>query len=107
AQAAGPEAVRNLPSDALSGLTPLERGSIHACLGNVAAAGAPRGDGGALRDAIAHYHAALQILQRETAPMDWAIVQRNMGFVQQALAEREGDTPGLTAAVESYRAALQ
>jgi tetratricopeptide (TPR) repeat protein len=107
AQPAGLEAIRNLPADALSGLTYVERGSVHACLGNIAADGARRDDNGALRDAIAHYRAALETIRREEAPLDWAITQRNLGVILQILAEREADSVGLTAAVEAFRAALQ
>lgn len=100
------EAIRTVTSESLSSMTSLERASIQACLGNVAAVAAPRGDDTALRDAVARYRAALDVYNREEAPIDWAIVQRNLGLCRQALAERDSDTEHLQVAIESFRHAL-
>ncbi|MEL8056926.1 MAG: hypothetical protein AAGK66_12275, partial [Pseudomonadota bacterium] len=65
-----------------------------------------RGEKGALQDAVAAYHAALEIYTREAAPMDWAMTQNNLGIVLRVLGER-GEEGALQDAVGAYRAALE
>ncbi len=107
AQPSALEVVMALPAEAISDLTRAERASVHACLGNVAAAAVPRTGSEALRVAVDHYKAALDGLNRKDSPFDWAIVQRNRAMALHQLGERESQTDALDGAVDGYRAALQ
>ena len=107
AQPSALEAVVALSVEAVSDLTRTERTSLHACLGNVAAAAAPRAGSEALRVAVDHYKAALDGLSRQESPFDWAIVQRNRAMALHQLGERENQAEALDGAIDGYRAALQ
>ncbi len=107
AQPSALEAVMALPAEAGADLTRTERASLHACLGNVAAAAALRTGNDALRTAADHYKAALDGLTRKDTLFDWAIVQRNRAMALHQLGEREGLSEALDGAIDGYRAALQ
>lgn len=107
AQPSALEAMLALPAEAVADLTRAERASLHACLGNVAAAAAPRAGSEALRIAADHYKAALEGLNRKDTPFDWAIVQRNRAMALHQWGERESLTEALDGAIDGYRAALQ
>ena len=65
------------------------------------------GDNDALRDAIDGYRALLQHRPRHTAPLDWAMIQNNLGLALRVLGERENGTVSLHEAVVASRAALE
>jgi tetratricopeptide (TPR) repeat protein len=100
-------ALKNLPLD----LTSRERASLYVCFGNAASLAAhchgqhPQA-GELLQLSAQAYQRALQVLTREDAPQEWALLQRNLGGVLQALAERANDRGILEKAVEALRAAL-
>ena len=60
-----------------------------------------------LEQAVAAYHAALEVYTRERAPDNWAATQNNLGIALRALGEHENGTERLEQAVEAYRAALE
>ena len=106
--AAALEAVQSVPEPAPADMTTRERASVHALTGNLASAVAiQRGGSENLEIAAARFRQALEGLNREESPFDWAMVQRNRGFAVHALAERSDVTAPLDEAVEAYRAALQ
>ena len=69
--------------------------------------GYEKGDNSALLQAIGLYRQLLNATSRETAPLDWAATQNNLGNALCALGERESGTARLEEAVAAYRAALE
>ncbi|HEU4562035.1 MAG TPA: tetratricopeptide repeat protein [Longimicrobium sp.] len=65
------------------------------------------GDNGALAQAIELWLQALNLRPRAQAPLDWAMVQNNLGNALQLLGDRESGTERLEEAVKAYRAALE
>ncbi len=61
-----------------------------------------RGDGAALDEAIAAFHAALESYTSEAASIDWAGTQTNLGNVLFTRGER-GDEAALEEAITAYR----
>ena len=97
-------AVQDLPRD----LTSRERAAILVCFANVAATVAR--NTGALefcQMAAQNYRAGLETMTRETAPLEWAMIQRNLGMVLQVLAERTDDAEILGNCADCYREALK
>jgi tetratricopeptide (TPR) repeat protein len=64
------------------------------------------GDNPALAEAIHVARSALDLLNRQSAPRDWANWQIWLGLALQTLGERESGTACLEEAVAAYRAAL-
>lgn len=100
-------AIKNLPLD----LTSKERAFLYVCYGNTAGVAAhyhgQHPQVGELFQLSAQaYQRALQVLTREESPQEWALLQRNLGGILQALAERANDRDILGKAVEAFRAAL-
>jgi tetratricopeptide (TPR) repeat protein len=60
-----------------------------------------------LTEAVAAYREALQERTRARVPLDWAMIQMNLGNSLKSLGERESGTEGLTEAVVAFREALQ
>ncbi len=59
------------------------------------------------QEAIDAYREALQTWTRENAPLDWAMVENNLGIALARLGQREAGTEKLEEAVAAYREALQ
>ncbi len=69
--------------------------------------GNERDDPAALNLSIETWRLALQYRPRDTAPLDWAATQNNLGLVLADLGNREDGTAHLTEAVAAFRAALE
>ena len=69
--------------------------------------GDERDDHAALNRSIETWRLALQYRPRDTAPLDWAATQNNLGLVLADLGNREDGTAHLTEAVAAFRAALE
>ena len=54
----------------------------------------------ALQEKVNAYRAALAGSRRETAPLDWAAAQNDLGTLLQALGQREGGTERLEEAAQ-------
>jgi len=81
--------------------------SLLANLGS-AYAGLPTGDRTQNLDvAIHHYHQVLEILTPEMTPMDWAIVQNNLGNVYLAMFQATGSEQYADAAQKALELALK
>lgn len=97
-------AVQSLPHD----LTTRERAAIQMCYGNaVATMAAQRGTADLYQVAAQTYRAALEVLLRESNPLDWAMTNKHLGAVLQAMAERSGGSEALAGAAEAFTAALE
>lgn len=59
-----------------------------------------------LLKAVHYLKKALQDVEFENSPLNWATAQNNLGTVLRIIGEREGDLGLLQTAVEAYRAAL-
>jgi tetratricopeptide (TPR) repeat protein len=70
------------------------------------ALGERESDPARLGQAVVAFRALLVELTRESAPLEWAIIQNNFGTALQRLGERESDPTRLWQAVEAYRIAL-
>jgi hypothetical protein len=57
-------------------------------------------------EALAAYHAALQVWTRERSPLPLAMAQNNIGNALWSLGERQSGTARLEEAVAAHRAAL-
>jgi tetratricopeptide (TPR) repeat protein len=68
--------------------------------------GDQKGENSALIISIAAYRSALAELTRERVPLDWAMIQSNLGTALEALGERESGTARLEEAVAAFREAL-
>jgi hypothetical protein len=53
------------------------------------------------------YRAALGVFTRESAPVEWATTENNLGIVLQNLGNLTGDAAPLAEAVDAYRGALE
>lgn len=94
---------QDLPAD----LTEGERASARLCMGNVLATVAARQGAAELNQVAAQaYRSALEAIDKEEMPVEWATAQRNLGVVLQALGEQTDDAEVLGAAADAYRAAL-
>ncbi|MHA1598152.1 MAG: cyclic nucleotide-binding domain-containing protein [Alphaproteobacteria bacterium] len=97
-------AVQSLPHD----LTTRERATIQMCYGNaVATMAAQRGTADLYQVAAQTFRAALDILSRDDAPLDWAMTNKHLGAVLQAMAERSGGSDALAGAAEAFADALK
>jgi hypothetical protein len=67
--------------------------------------GDERGDNAALHQAIQVYGCTLEVITRDRAPPNWALIMNNLGTALRLLGERESDTMRLEQAVNAYRAA--
>jgi tetratricopeptide (TPR) repeat protein len=65
------------------------------------------GDNGALIEAIALYRSALKGASRVRVPLQWAMVQNNLGNALGMLGDRESGTTRLEEAVKAFRGALK
>jgi len=85
-----------------------ERGFALHLLGNVLTRlGEREGSRVRLKEAVAAYHAALEVRTRDRTPLDWATTQNNLGNALGTLGRREGGTMQLKEAVVAFRAALE
>ncbi len=66
-----------------------------------------RGDTGLYRRAAVAYRGCLDVFSEDETPVDWAAIQRNLGAVLQAVAERTNDEEVLGEAADALRAALR
>jgi tetratricopeptide (TPR) repeat protein len=64
------------------------------------------GDTASLRQAVDHYHAALDEYTRQESPIDVAVTQSNLGQALRILGERDKDRDLLAEAVAACREAL-
>jgi hypothetical protein len=60
-----------------------------------------------LQAAIGAYRTMLQSLTRESTPLDWAIVQDNLGIALEQLGEQQDSPLNIEEAVAAYRQVLQ
>jgi hypothetical protein len=74
---------------------------VQATLGEQAA------DAARLEEAIAAFRAALEEQTRARVPLEWAMMQNNLGNALTSLGQRETGTARLEEAVAAYRAALE
>ena len=96
--------VANLPAS----MGPDQRGLLERSYADAERAiGEQRGDSEALERAIAAYQDALKEHTRERVPLDWAMIQNNLGLALFRLGERESGKDKLEAAVTAYREALK
>lgn len=58
------------------------------------------------KEAVAAYREALKVWTRESAPMEWAAMQHNLGNILQALGSKESGTTRFKEAAVAYRAVL-
>jgi tetratricopeptide (TPR) repeat protein len=65
------------------------------------------GDTASLREAVEHYHAALDEYAEQDSPIDIAVTQSNLGQALRVLGERDNDRDALAEAVTACRAALK
>ena len=97
-------AIQDLPRD----LTSRERATILVSIANVAATVARiRGTIELYQMAAKNYRAGLETMTREVAPLEWGMIQRNLGMVLQVLAERTEDAEILGNSADCYREALK
>ena len=97
-------AVQDLPGD----LTSRERATVLVCTANVAATvGRNSGAVKLYQMAAQNYRAGLEIITREVAPVEWAMIQRNLGMALQVLAERTENAEILGNSADCYREALK
>ena len=59
-----------------------------------------------LEQAVAAYHAALEVETRDRSPLHWATIQNNLAIALASLGERENGTSHLEEAVAVYGAAF-
>jgi tetratricopeptide (TPR) repeat protein len=69
--------------------------------------GEQAGEAAVLTAAVATYRELLSARSRESAPLDWAMTQNNLGNALCSLGQQEAGPARLTEAVAAYRAALQ
>src|SRR5712691_11126673 len=97
-----------MASKSSSNLEMIDRALAQANLGTaLKTLGEREGESSRLEDAISAYRAALTVLTRERASIEWAATQNNLGNALQTLGQRESGTARLEEAVAAYRAALQ
>jgi CRP-like cAMP-binding protein/tetratricopeptide (TPR) repeat protein len=89
-------------------LTSREKGWIRVCFANALTTVAlQRGDVGLYRNSAEAYRECLVVITEGDAPVEWAMIQKNLGSVLQAIAERTADETTLGEAADSYRSALR
>ncbi len=86
--------------------TDIRLGYLDQEAGALYAQGDERGDNKALAMAVERYRDILSIRRRDSAPLDWAATENNLGAALERLGEREGTNSHLEAAITAYRAAL-
>ena len=97
-------ALDNLPDD----LTSREKDWLRVCFANaLITVAVHRGDIGLYRNASKAYKECLETITEEDAPLEWALIHKNLGSVLQAVAERTGDQSTLGEAADSYRSTLK
>ncbi|WP_051429731.1 caspase family protein, partial [Mesorhizobium loti] len=69
--------------------------------------GDQKGDNDALKQAIAAYGDALDLLPRGSDRLGWAQLQNGLGYALERLGERESSTDSLNASIKAFRAALK
>ncbi|MDA1090369.1 MAG: Crp/Fnr family transcriptional regulator [Proteobacteria bacterium] len=89
-------------------LTNREKAWLRACYANALTTVAfQRGDIGLFEGARDAYRESLVILTEDEAPYEWAIFQKHLGAVLQAIAERTHNKDILGEAADTYRTALK
>ena len=84
------------------------RADLYAALGNALQTLGERESGTVrLEQAVQAFRAALEVLTRESVPLQWAATQNNLGNALARLGERESGTVRLEQAVQAFRAALE
>ena len=58
-------------------------------------------------EAVLRFRRLLDLRPREQAPLEWALVQSNIGISLRILGERDPDTKSLNEAVDAFRSALE
>lgn len=89
-------------------LTSREKGWLRVCFANaLTTVAVHRGDIGLYQNAGNAYKECLDTTTEDDSPIEWAMIQKNLGSVLQAIAERTGNGPILGEAADSYRSALR
>ena len=97
-------ALDDVPGD----MTRRERELVRTCYANVLTTVAiQRGEVSLYRRAVETYKECLAVLTEEEAPLEWALIQKNLGSILQSIAERSGDNEVLGEAADAFRAALK
>ena len=97
-------ALDNLHGD----LTSREKGWLRVCYANaLTTVAVHHGDIGLYRNAGEAYKECLGAITEDDSPMEWATIQKNLGAVLQAIAERTGNGNTLGEAADCYRSALR
>jgi tetratricopeptide (TPR) repeat protein len=102
------DAARAVLEDIPGEMTRHERGQIHLCYANALTTVAiQRGDPGLFHRSRDAYKGCLALFTEDETPAEWAFVQKNLGSVLQAIAERADDKNALGEAADALRAALK
>ena len=85
----------------------LVRATLLNNLGNVLAALAQiRRDAGLYGQSVSSFESALELVDQDASPSEWALTQANLGTALQALGRQEADAKLLNKAVDAHTAAL-
>lgn len=85
-----------------------ERAAIHVCFANAVATAAHFGGAIEMYQVAANsYRTALEGLSSDNDPIEWAMTQKHLGAVLQALADRTSDPETIGAAANVFRSALR
>lgn len=96
--------MRALPKELVS----REKAAIQNCYGNAVATLAVLAGPFEMYQVAAHaYRTALEGINKDQNPVDWALAQRNLGCVLMALADRTNDAETLGGAANLFRSVLQ
>lgn len=95
--------IQEMPADLSRG----ERAAVTLCLANAAAIVAVAGTADMHYVAVHGYRKSLHLAKRDDGPLDWAMIQRNLGVMLQLLADRQEDPKLLTEAADCFRAAME
>ena len=60
-----------------------------------------------LEQAVAAYHSALSVRERDSLPADWAMTQNDLGAALKVLGERTNDPLALGRAMAAFRETLK
>lgn len=94
--------------DGTGDMTRRERGLVRTCYANALTTVAiQRGEVSLYRRAVETYKECLGVLTEEETPLEWALIQKNLGSILQSIAERSGDNEVLGEAADAFRAALK